>query len=676
MKKSTKTPNKNIEQLLALYKGINSKLYQSLDSQTQEFLVAKTIKELCLLAESANPSAGEKLYKLLNSLADKHLPLLEIESLLEFGKNYKDLSRKEKKEVEDMEIQQELSHFSRIMNLDGILTGLERNNLETAIDFSRFLELLAERREDRGETSLSSWARPSKALTFTATNSPICGIMQEEAEKNHVALLAADNEDKKLSPKDSLLQYGKLAHRFNIKTSSLLYDYLLSLEGVNSNIAFISTHSYVSDKTTKLEVSGGGGCGVLVLKPDPENLFKRKIVKRLTVGKTYSWDFGKTAQSLVEYMVLTFKDTSLKVFCFAPDVWNEIEKLSDKELHNILNKPQSNGWFNQTNAIIDYLKGRNLNSQIAVLTPNRVNQPKINKVKPSLTSAVKQLQHNDYLHQISQKDDVLIESAHLHADRKPGQEQWDCVLVTNQFEKILKKSGFKGTLGKIVMVDDYHVINRLDYTKFGSELKNRGLNFSKIILESSPLIRIIAIEILKYLAINHRKSQNYRIVKRGDNLYLEIPTKGLSIELVADMETNPMIGCVLFDVAFTIYKTNMDYYNQKYNHLFGIEENEDLHTKLIGFFNKNKNTDARVKEVEKYFVDIPKWEELQNEKVAPQFINKSTIVNVLEDFYRPQQKKVNNFLSILDQEQVYSLYYNLESNEISLEITGGTNEQD
>lgn len=669
-----KNNQQNIEQLLELYKGISPKLFQGLNETAKKNLINKTIKELCLLAESANQGAGEKLYQILSSLnTQKKLPLLEIEALIEYGRTYDLLNKKEAKLVADMEIQQELSHFSRIMNLDGILTGLTKDNLETAIDYSRFLELLTERREDRNVNSLSSWGRPSKALTFTATNSPVCGIMQEEAEKNYVALLAANTNTQTFSPKETLLEYGKLAHRFNIRTASLLFDYLLSLKQIDPEIAFVSAHSRVTAKTTLLEISGGGGCGLLILESEKDNPFKKRVIRRLTVGKNYSWDFGKVAQSLVEYIDLKFKDTSLKVLCFHPEAWRQIEKLSNKELYEVLNKKHSNGWFNQTNAITEYLKNQHVNSQVAILTPSSfANGKKIKSTKkPSLVNAINSLNDNSSLQRLVSKKNVVIESAHLHADRQPGKEQWDCILVTNKLHELLAKNGFIGRVDKLVMVDDYHVINRLNYKTFGQALREKGLNFSNIVLESSPLIRMLAIDILRYLAVNHRDTTHYQITERGDNLYLEIPNKGLSIELVANTESNPMIGCVLFDVAFTLYKSNIEFYNHKYGPLFGLRKNEDLHSMLIDFFNSNKNTEDRIKKVSEYYVDIPSWEQLQKVKEAPEFIYKSSIVNVLEDFYKPQQNKVNNFLKVLGQEQIYSLYYNLESNEISLEITGG-----
>lgn len=655
------------EKVLELYKGINPKLFHSLDKATQKKIFKKTVKELCLLAESSKAGAGAQLYQILEKLDDKtDTFLLDIESLIEFGKKYSELKKMEKIEVEELQIQQELSHFSRIMNLDSVIFGYENTNMDAAVDFSRFIELLAERRQDRGESSLSNWGRPSGITSYSISNSPACGLMEETIDKNKVALLAVRKAADDFSPKLWLNEFSKLTNRFSISTATLLFDYLLTLHNIRPDLSFIAIQSYQKNKSTKIEFSGSGGCGLLITASPKDNIYKKIVLKKLTIGKNNNRSFGKIQQTTILNSHMNFRKDSLKIFCFPPEAWEAIDSLTTKKLNSILNTKFSNGWFNQTNALIEYLKTQNLNTQFISLMTNRQTKQVNNIGHKNFQEEINNLKRQVNFSDLLKQKYLSIESAHIHADRLPGEEQWECINITNQFSNLLQSRDYKGQLKNIVMVDELHVVNRLDYKSFSTQLRRRGLKLDYLLLESSPLIRLISIDILRALALS--KNPDYRVVERGGNLYLEIPQKKLSIELVANQGKSAVIGCVLFDVAFTLYKSDINYYNSLYKDTFKVDDVIDK--VIVNFYNQENFPEKRKKYVESFYTEIPSWKKIKSSKKMAQLSQKETTLNILEDFYKPQQVKVNSFLEILGMKPTYSLYYNMQSNSLALERSG------
>lgn len=654
-----------IETILEKYKGINPSLFKDLEANTQKKLFKRTLKELCLLAESNIPGAGIRLIELITN--NGTVELKDIESLIEYGKLYRELDLDEKRAVSRMEIQEEFGHFSRIMNLDNILIGNNKNNQTRTIDFSRFLDLLSERKSDRQKSASSSPKRPTSTYSFAITNCPSCGLLYEERVKNMVALLAVKKESESFKPREWLKEYSKLANRFDTKNSTLLFDYLLYLSNPRFNSAFVrATYSKQNDQNnTKISISGGGGCGVIITKADKNNPFLNKLVKKFSIGS--QWNFGKQYQTAISNMNFKLKNGRYRLLCFHPESWKYIESLSNQQLEKLLNKTFKNGWTNPVNSIQNFLKSKGTVSEFGILSNRKIKESKITKYSYSFQKPLKNIVSTEEFTKLMQSEKTVIESCHIHADRDLGLEQENNIKVTKHFLNLLKNQGFSGKITNLSMVDDYHVVNRIDYKFFIEKTKQKGLNFQEIVPESSPIIRLIAIEILQRLASKEAKHKDWSIVIRGDNLYLEFPEKGVSIELIANTKS-PTIGCILFDAAFCIYKSNIKHYSKAYNKKLNLKANQNLHNTLINYYKRESNPIKRRLFVEQYFNNIPKYEELLKGNAAiPKFPGEDAVLNILADFYKPQQKKVNLLLNTIGQNSIYTLYFNSETREVNLE---------
>jgi len=658
---------KEHQELLNLYKGVNPELLADLPKNEQAYLASKAIKELSLLAESGSMSAGQKLQDSINT--NHHSYHLDIESLIEYGKTYDQLYPSQKNQVKRMEIQQEFGHFSRIMNLDGVVSGSHRTPMETTIDFSRFLELLIERRSERGSHSLSRWSRHYQSSGQQVTNSPACGIMETSAEDGLSALLGVKQAQPSFQPKNRLQEYAVLSNRFDHKQATLLFDYLLALNNCTADLAFVSTRAFNHRSTLKVEINGGGGCGVMVTIPDPENKYRELVVHRLTVGQANSWNFGAVTQTPITSTVTDVPGDTARIYSFHPSSWEKVKKSGLDDLNQLLNAPQKNGWVNPTNSLISFLKSHGVVSQItSVRTKGAVSPIKLAKPKNPYSKLISPLSAHKVFRELISAHHITLETGHIHADRRPGLEQWECLSYTKAFASLLKRRGYTGKINHVTMIDDYHVINNFDYQKYASQIKARGISISEVILESSPLVRLIAIDVLKYLYLQAEHAKSYKIEERGGNIYLHIPQTDMVIELVADHATNPTIGCVLYDVALCLYKSLPEFYKTRYNSVLGLTPQQNIHRILVQYYNQHLSLEQRRAFLESYFLPIPTLVDLRQTTKKPAIpkSHSTHLINVLAHFYQPQQKKVNQFLKILGQPPLVSLFYNSESNSVTL----------
>ncbi len=666
-------------QLIAFYKGINPELVSEFSEPHQGLIFNRMMKELCLLAESNAEGAGHQLYQIVASFKpdEKNFEqlLTEVESLVEYGRSYESLNSFQRAKVKRLELQQEFGHFSRIMNLDRIIFGKKAEPWKETLDFARFFELLQERRSDRHVTSLGNWGRARGEFSYEVNNSPVCGLLEESLSRRQVALLAVPEKYDEFSPKYWLSEYAKLCDRLGTQTATFLFDYLLFVD-TPKNLSFVTAFLGDSCNGPEVRVIGGGGCGLMALVPEKGSQFKDVVDFRTTVGS--DWGFGSNFQSRIERIAYKPGNERGKILCFHPDSWKVIGGLSDGEINILVGKRFKNGWFNSTNALRDFFKERGLIDQFVVLDIKR---------KP-LGEVVTQRQRrvsfafsgisgrNEFSELIGAKE-VILEAAHIHADRRPGKEQIDAIRVFKKTIKLMEDKGFSGVVRKQVMVDDYHVVNNLDYKSFSDKLLKLGFEFDELILESSPVVRWVAIEILATLLALKNRGKDFEVVCRGGNLYLEISSLGVSIELVAGIGNENVLGCVLFDVALCVYKLHQEYFDLAVREQFGMRGDE-LHSTILSHYGIVKDPVERLDFVKKYIarVAFPTLREIEGGGVKSKGLpsdSRALNLNILAQFYRPQQKKVNRFLALIGQPKLFSIFYDSANGTVSLE--GGADEE-
>ncbi|KOX11672.1 hypothetical protein [Nocardiopsis sp. NRRL B-16309] len=201
------------------------------------------------------------------------------------------------------------------------------------------------------------------------------------------------------------------------------------------------------------------------------------------------------------------------------------------------------------------------------------------------------------------------------------------------------------------MVDDDHVLVKLrprDYTAFLTEHLD-GAPFS-LIVESSPIVRAIACALYQRLATSARSAA---LVRRGDNLFVELPD-GVC-ELFEDLPGAAVTGCVMFEVALLVYRTDPGAFDEYFDHRFPREGH--IHADACAVLDSDAPHDDKVERLARLYapfapVTDPRTPDEDFTAFLQAFLASLAApaghLNVLEDYYEVQQDKVRALLRFLD----------------------------
>jgi hypothetical protein len=209
------------------------------------------------------------------------------------------------------------------------------------------------------------------------------------------------------------------------------------------------------------------------------------------------------------------------------------------------------------------------------------------------------------------------------------------------------------------MIDDDHVVNRISYRGYRRLLAEHGFPADELILESSPLVSAIAVDLLKRALC--RDGHGFSLDRLGDNLYLT--ADGIRLELVQGLES-VRLGCVLFDTALAIYRADRAAMTRLFFQQAGGAI-RDLHREMTDAYDANPDPAARAA-VRTSFDALwrPSWSEVNETAGSTPYLDlyarivaarqqageTTVIVNVLEDYYEPLEQKVLRIGEILDVE--------------------------
>lgn len=256
---------------------------------------------------------------------------------------------------------------------------------------------------------------------------------------------------------------------------------------------------------------------------------------------------------------------------------------------------------------------------------------------------------------------VSLEAGHVHSDRAAGPVQLRGMalgaLLRQRLLYQLEPAGLR--LEVTPMVDDDHVVNRLSYAGYRAMLARQQLPLDDLVLESSPIVSAIAVDVLKRALTG--AGDRFTCGRLGQNLYLTAPE--LRLELVQDAGSDAYrLGCILFDTALGIYRSD----RATFNALFFAERGVapfDVHQAMASSYDRHPHPGDR--ELVRARFDrlwrVP-WAELVAQVEVTPYLDRyrhlvrsrsaagesTVILNVLESYYEPLERKVLRLASLLE----------------------------
>ena len=563
------------------------------------------------------------------------------------------------------EILQEINHFSRIMFLDSILNSknvelTKEKILREVWDFTRFLILLAERKKFRDNMNID--LKPTIEL-FEKSPSVVNLIFSD------YKLHKIDSVTYILKSKPDLSKdFYNFLRKFPLKIALSIFDYYVFLlkfikdfENLDLNVLILYWQNCPKEGNP-ISIYYNFNFSILLFNPTNKDFSLLNFEKNT----------NKVSKNLNQLHLSEISINSNKyrnAIIFLDDANDFIKKINNTRLRKVVEDNR----FNLMNGIKKYLSDNNTNPVIfQIKIPYKKNKVINFSSSGNLENKLlEEINRIDFLNDLRRENInlICIEAAHIHANRDVDENIITGIKIFNFLKKILTEHGFK--IKSVAMIDELHVVNRLDYKKYLDILQQNNFVPDEIVFESSRIIFHIAIDILKIL-IKNAERLNYKIFIKGDNLYFQ--KEGKTIELIEDIKNKFILGCVLFDIAFYVYKLNNEEANKIYNKINNLPPNFKLHEKMLGIYLQNKNPEERKKLVEKFLEfdktkftfdkiikgldDMPFWDliySLQKNK-------DKIIININEVFYRPQQLKFYVLFKTLGFPMFYTIFFDLVGN--------------
>ena len=274
---------------------------------------------------------------------------------------------------------------------------------------------------------------------------------------------------------------------------------------------------------------------------------------------------------------------------------------------------------------------------------------------PSRTSTVTvpdlARQARDLLDAYTGPDLASIEAAHIHLDRDLDIDQRAGAAIGAAALWLL--AGRQQHAPVLTpMMDDDHVLVRLAPAAYRQFLdRELGPQPMHLICESSPVIRAIAVALFARLTSSKAAT---RPQARGGNLFLPLPDGGHCELFEAFDGPKPVTGCAFFEAALLTYRCDParfdDYFTRRYHLADGVHEH------AARLLSSSQPHDAKVAALGSYyqaFADVtdPRRPDPGVSTLVADVLSRAAPVtahlNVLEDYYEVQQLKVRSLLRLL-----------------------------
>ena len=636
-----------ISALLSNFTPVDAGVLAELPAETVEAHARDLLKRLFVAAEITAPGRGAALIEAaLAADPDEEQLLDSLDAILEFGRLPEDLSEDEAEKAARAEIRQEVLHFDRIMDLESLREG--RTTIKARRDLlhdggtlgaaERLLVLLQERLMMRG-------ARPLHWQDLSSVEQKLVSASGDgsrlERSQYPVAVACASSA----AGTDTAAVLGALERnlvRHPMPVSLGLLDYAAFIGG-NAPTSVIASTLHLNDEGAVIaDIWAVGEGSWAVLSRDG---FRQRVVAQGTLGG----DPLGGERTRLGHATVGMPEGAWLLLTTEAGIGG-LPTLADE-----LNRPGRTGRVDL---------GSNL-GRLCGEAPYALG-------KTGALTRLEQPTSRDYdstLHEFagSLLDDATalhlsIECGHVHADREMGPAQLRGLDLGARFVEVLRETAelqdTSLSVDVAAMVDDDHVLNRFAFGRYGELFAERNIPVDDLILESSPLPRAVAHDVLRRAI--QRDGQGYRLRLVGGNLYLE--AEGLRLELIEDLHGEMRNGCVLFEVGLVMYRAARQRLTDVFWHETGAER-YDLHDRMARAYDEAPDplTREQLRRDFERMYDDP-WTKVVDEAERTPFLDAYTevlterfqrgettaVFNVIEDYYRPQQEKVVRLARLLD----------------------------
>ena len=263
-------------------------------------------------------------------------------------------------------------------------------------------------------------------------------------------------------------------------------------------------------------------------------------------------------------------------------------------------------------------------------------------------------------------DIETIECGHIHLDRKIDFDQECGFKIGRYLYDYLSSQNKKPLL--FPMIDDDHVLISLKPKEYQNVMEKFVGTEYELIPESSPIIRAIVVSLYQKLLYSNERDKIQRL---GNNIYINI-NNNVTCELFEDFDGRCDNGCVFFEVGLLIYRGNASEFTDFFKSKFNLDYNP--HKYMIDILNEEITHDKKFNALLQW---RKKFDALTNPKRPDEeFYNlvESVItsdirshLNILEDYYENQQEKVRSLIKLMGIPiSLVSLHFSTVTGRISL----------
>ncbi len=631
-----------LESALELFTPVDSSVLVKLDEPGRQRHAADLSKRLIVGSELSEPGqGGAAMLRFLSQSEESVDVAANLDALLEFGRELHTLGTNDAERACRGEVRQESLHFDRIMDLEALACGrVLKRRREFVWDAGplaaaeRVLTLLHERRVER-HIDRAAWhdvgAQPSASIVADGRRISMTRVA-------HPSLVASACGPDAVSV---LKELERCALRHPLGNALALVDYARFLEG-GEPVELVAAAMAQAFDDSWCDIWAAARAQYVVVRRSgfrhvPREfgtldgapiggLSSRYAHRRISLG---------TGERLV---ILPCDDGDM-----LPGTLEEIESL--------LNMPNRAGRI--------YLPETTRRAFPGV-QPIFLRSRLLRRGDPS--SQDRAFLEN-YVDRIAEECPgpihISLEAGHVHSDRNVGAVQGRGLALGSMFRELLVERLAQGRLRLELtpMIDDDHVVNRISYGDYRRWLIDAGFPPDDLILESSPIVSAIALDLLKRAL--SRNGGDFELDFLGDNLYLTAP--GLRLELIKGIQSL-RLGCVLFDTALVIYRADRAAMTRLFLERTGHEV-ADIHRQMTDAYDL-KNDPVERAAIRTSFDPLwrTSWSEVADTTAETPFLDlyarimssrrtagESTLaINVLEDYYEPLEQKVLRIAQLLD----------------------------
>lgn len=631
---------------LATYTGIEKSQIEKMSPEQGKKVFLGLWKQLDLTASLHGEQTKDILKDTLGTyfmqpVADIEKLTEDINSLLVFG---------DKRALAGTGVEylhKRLSHFWRILGWE------ELRQLETAEDsikhppgtiepivrstgnLIRTLDLLGERWEEAGIGPNLVYPN-EKQIARREVNGAHSTSRLQTPHTNTLAVITKRNEefpteDARSDFKKKGLLLEKLLDRYPVEFAYAIFDYYAFTQGWDKkgyNVAFLQ--EYVLEGERRIKGIFNGKAVVLSGHQEDGKVRQEMIAASVTdkvVGSSGHSDFTMFDRPISDSDVITvIHGGTAGAINGYPEIITTFNVNPYTQLRDGINK------FAKAIGKSKYEKPVN------VLHMGEVNEYKpiiidSNTLEQSLTEII------SYAHQHGIRS-INIEAGHIHADTTPTKRQKKGIQIGSFLASNLEKVNLE--LSKSTMIDEDHVPNVIAHGEYIDLMRKEGYSLDEVIYESSPVVREISVAAINTLVQKYPNN----ISKEGNAIVLNIPNTELEVELIKDISLDPFeLGCVIFDVGLTLYKTYPEL-----SKLYSNESGKNVHEGMMQIYEHNVSTRNRFQAARARFPNKTAGiDDLKTSSALPSIEARgAAIINVLEGFYDQQQDKLQWVLKMLD----------------------------